>query len=242
MSTLEAFGARTNDEGHFAQGELESPTIFFDRARSILRNPRLHGEIMSEVVPHLERFSGKWHPIGFQAYHLGVNRKGYSLRLHIWPEGERRKSEVGPHIHDHAWHLASRVLAGTYVDNIYTPIEIDPDHDGEEGDMNLRVFNLAYGEHGQDTLRATGVTRSLRVISRRTFEAGRIHTIRDGVTHLPVVPEGSFAATLVVDAPSTGRLTNVYIDTDRSILDASRVMIDPTEAVEAKYQLLQQAA
>src|ERR1700694_477608 len=49
---------------------------------------------------------------------LGLTENGSSLRLHVSAAGMRRDVLNGPFIHNHGWHLASRVLAGDYSDTI----------------------------------------------------------------------------------------------------------------------------
>jgi len=104
MSQLKEFSPKTHDEGHLRVGVPVEAARFFEDAKISLG--KLVRPVMNEIIPSLDRLSGKWHPLGFMVYHLGVDKHGQSLRLHIWPEGGRPTSERGPHIHNHAWDLA----------------------------------------------------------------------------------------------------------------------------------------
>lgn len=240
MTILESFSARQNDEGHFLTAAVNKDTEeFFGHARTQLRE--LSDAVVSDVIPTLEERPGKWHPVGgFMVYHLGVNTDGESLRLHIWPEGERKKSKVGPHIHNHAWQLSSLVLAGTYMDTIYgiEPAGIVDDENERRDRGLLRAFSLGYLPDGTDAMLTDGTCFFVKPINNRVVDAGEIHNIKDGVYHLPKIPDDKTVATLVLDSPSLGYNTTVFIDASANPIQEARHKITPSEARRAAKLLL----
>jgi hypothetical protein len=235
MSSLEAFSAQQHDEGHFiiSKGETASDA-FFAHARQMLS--ALADEVTSTVVPTIEQRLGKWHPAGgFMVYHLGVNLSGESLRLHIWPEGERRDSAVGPHIHNHAWNLSSLIMAGTYSDVVYEVDQVGVVTEEEERKKRnlLRVFTLGYLPNGTDALVTEGSCVSVNPAEHRVVEAGNFHTISDGIFHLPIIPANRTVATLVLNSPSFGYNTTVLLDTPPNAFQEARKEVTLQEAERA---------
>lgn len=234
MARLEDFRAKKHDEGHFTAGKLAEAEIFFGKAHPLLE--RLSGQVKTEVFSTLEQREGKWHPLGFMVYHLGVDRSRRSLRLHIWPEGKRVKSAEGPHIHNHAWHIASRVLVGRYTDSFFSVIE--PEVLPSDSDVVLRPYTLRYKSGGTDFLETDGTQRIAKVIERRSRDAGDTHEIKEGIFHVPTISQDRLTATLVLDSPSFKYNTTVIIQGPRKILEAQRRVISYPEALKTKEQLL----
>src|SRR5665213_1799563 len=119
MASIEDFGFRIgSDEAHaqVARPDLDD-TEFLDEATTLVRE--IGDAAMVEVVSDLEKYNGRWHPLGFMIFPLGVHDKMGSLRLHVWPNGLRRSIENGSGVHNHAWYLASLVVAGIYSDARY---------------------------------------------------------------------------------------------------------------------------
>ena len=172
---------------------------------------------------------------------MGVNEDGDSLRLHIWPEGQRISSPVGPHIHNHAWQLSSLVLAGTYTDTIYSvengAVMIDEGHRAQT--RKLREFRLDYLPDGSDALVTDGTCYDAVPMEQRNIPAGNIHTIKDGLFHLPIIPLNTTVATLVLDTPALGYPTTVLIDSDMRPIQTPRRATTSEESRRASQLLMQ---
>lgn len=236
---LARFQTGTHDEGHLLRGNfdvLPAPE-FHAQAEGVLRG--MERTVMHDVIPNLEHFTGKWHPLGFMVWHLGVNDHGESLRLHIWPEGERKYNR-GPHIHNHAWHLSSLVLAGDYTDTLFNLDETGGPVTEENRQKYglLRQFQLGYTEDGRDAMVTDGSCAWANPIEKRIAHKGEVHNIVDGVFHVPTIGEDRTAATLVLDSPELGYKTTVLIDAPTDPLQDPRILVTPEEAQAAKKLIL----
>ncbi|MBI1863005.1 hypothetical protein HYS00_02715, partial [Candidatus Microgenomates bacterium] len=233
--SIERFSAGTHDEGHLLRSHVETrtPDQFFEHAEGELRG--MHETVMNQVIPNLEQYAGKWHPLGFMVWHLGVNEGGESLRLHVWPRGERKKSPVGPHIHNHAWYLSSLVLAGEYTDTFFDVIDrgVVPEYERKEAGF-LRKYQLGYLPNGTDALVTYGECVSVNPNEERQVPTGAIHNIVDGRYHVPTIGEEKTVATLVLDSVELGYKTTVLIDSPPAARQDPRIHISAQEAVAAK--------
>jgi hypothetical protein len=139
--------ATSGEADEFHQHSVESldPTEFFAQAEDFLAKST--GEVIGDAVPQLAELEGRWHPLGFAVVPLMVREDGSSLRLHVWPEGLRRGHSLEkPAIHDHAWHLISRVLTREpYQDTRYDvqPVSDMPHTEEERRSRGLRDFSSA---------------------------------------------------------------------------------------------------
>lgn len=206
MYILESLGITyegTKPLAHAGQARYaEDPDLFFHRAFELL--DKLGPLVRREVIPRLDEYRGRWHPTGFMVHPLGTHRQVGSIRLHLWPVGHRWREAKGNgfledenifdgDIHNHAWHVASSVLAG-YADSIYTLS--DPALPG--GPKNFRLFRVGYAVDAPDKLADTGLSVGAAVSERRSIERAGSHTILAGEYHAPTIANDTFAATLVV--------------------------------------------
>ena len=235
MNKLEQFVPKSHDVGHFARGVVDQdPTMFFDQGGRTLRS--VHQEVIERDVAKLEEMEGRWHPLGFMVYHLGVNpTSGESLRLHIWPSGERALGDRQPNMHNHGWHLISLVLAGRYEDQL---LKVVPGQDVSGDQYALRPYNLTYHRNGLDSFDTDGSTCEVLIDKSRRIDAGKLHTIPAGVFHLPTIPSEHLTATLVLDSPAFDFETTVILMGGRESFVAERREIKPDEALRAKEQLI----
>src|SRR3989344_4544091 len=117
---LEELGVKPgNDMQHSRMADLSlfPPDNFFEQAEILVT--KASPIVLGKVVPHLEDYPGRWNPGGFMVFPLGIHHVLGSLRLHVYPEGMPRNTPQGPNIHNHAWHLFSNVLVGSYTDTLY---------------------------------------------------------------------------------------------------------------------------
>jgi len=230
-SLLESFRAGGHDEGHLMDNKPIEPEAFFNEAA--YRLPRLAQEVDSEVIPHLEQHAGKWHPLGFAVYPLGVDGVGCSLRLHVWPRAKRRVESFGPNIHNHAWQLSSYVMRGKYVDTLFDKVNVGG---RDESVLIYFPFQLSYGEGGVNNLNPQGGQVALLPLETRVVGEGKIHHIKDDVFHLPEIEETLLTATLVLDSPALPYDTTVLLGAPEQI-SFSREPVTPEQTEQIKGEL-----
>lgn len=141
---------------------------------------------------------GRWHPYGFAVFKLDPLPGIGSLRFHVWPRNYRRQRAEHPPVHEHEWHLAGLVLAGTYSDEIFQVASTDDATD-------VFLYDITSGADGHDWFKATGQRVQLSSKGRTDYGPGDIHFIEAGVFHSTPIPESTFAATLVATSASVQR-------------------------------------
>ena len=240
MNRLEAFGIGAgNDQEHRLLVDYDQLLAenYFGQAEELLET--VSTTVLSGVVPHLEDYEGELQPGGFMVFPLGLHRLG-SLRLHVWATGLDRESDRGPNIHNHAWLLASLVLAGTYSDIIYEAQNINAsDHDSEALGIRLaRLFRTMRNAKGEDVLMNDGTHVKPIPILERHIPSGQIHRIERDVYHVTTIPKEEFAATLVLNSPAFAETTNVLSDNSNSEIVRTRIALDLESKLLAKEQLL----
>lgn len=242
MKTLETLGIKPgNDEKHAIMANIEDVPAadFFEQAERLLDTAA--PLVLDTVVRALENYPGRWNPGGFIVFPLGLHSTLGSLRLHVWPAGFTRETAQGPNIHNHAWHLASRILVGRYTDRLYQ-LETQPPVNVSESNLTLhgfsRLFTTRRNGNGQDDLLQDGrLVRPVPILDR-SVPAGQTHTIEAGVYHITTIPVDELAATLVVDSPAFAMTTHVLLNDARSEIDRKREIVDATTVALTKEQLL----
>lgn len=225
---------------------------FFDQATILLE--KAGPMVLEEVVPHLEEYEARWNPGGFMVFPLGVHNVLGSLRFHVYPRGISRESDQGPNIHNHGWHLISKVLVGHYKDKIYDlenqGVVMGSSSQLGERDL-LRLFRTRRQVGGKDILVTDGtVVRPVPILNREV-PAGKMHTIEANIIyHLTTIPEEQLTATLVLDSPAfvdttdvlinsaSPQLSGVQIESALIEIARSRRDIDHATVVLAKAQLM----
>lgn len=241
MTYLEAFGIKPgSDERHLIMvDDLLQAEDFFQKAEGALA--QLAPVVLEEVVPHLEEYHGRWNPGGFMAFPLGLHDELGSLRLHIWPVGVPRENSDGPNIHNHAWFLSSRILAGVYSDTLFELEEHDVMTDSEyiRSEGLLQVFETRRNPDGLDELVTDGLFVRPIPILNREVSAGGTHRIYLDMYHVTTVPIEQLAMTLIFDSPAFATTTRVLIDSARIKSGRSRKVIESSNALLAKDQIMQ---
>jgi hypothetical protein len=174
---------------------------FCREAKNALRKhaPRVLGEVRRKGLPE-----GRWHPYGFAVFKVGDLAEMGSLRLHIWSAGERRGLDDHPPEHEHDWHLAGLVLAGTYTEWFCT---FSPRPEGEAEIVSITSQN------GVDCFVPTGERGCMSHSAPEQFAVGEIHCVEAGVYHASPIPCSTFVATLA--------LTSEPVQSRRSIIDSA---------------------
>jgi hypothetical protein len=124
-------------------------------------------------------------PLGFMHITL-AQRPESSLRLHLWPR-ERAPQDESLMIHDHAFALTSRVLAGT-ITNVDYDVRSAP-----ESELQLLAAQYV-GD--QSRLQPTEQRVALRRVGHASFGPGEVYALPARSFHETVVAHGTVAATL----------------------------------------------
>lgn len=220
---------------YYGSGGVTDP-LFMARAWLILeaQQPRVE----EDVIPRLEQFEGRWHPLGFLVVPLGVHENYGALRLHVWPENLRHQRQEGPGIHDHAWHLASTVLRGTYKDTLYDLVDTGPLTETERVEHGaLKSFQVGYQPDAPDRLAYDGHTYTAYVRKERTDEVGGLHYVLANRFHLTTIPRNMCTATLVLDSLNMGYQPRVLFDTPQDYFENRRQEATTEELALVREQL-----
>lgn len=232
------FGYGVHDEGHLHRVKREVPPAveFFRVAEICLR--AIADEVIGDLAQNLGAFPGKWNPLGFVVWHLGLDARGNSLRLHAWPSLPRKIATFRPGVHCHAWYLSSYMLAGGYRDRHYNIIEQGYYPEDERIARGyLRRFSLEYLACGASTLINRGECVSLQLRQEDHIEPGSVHHIKDGILHATSIPEHLDTLTLVLDSPSLGYNTTTVLDCGPAFPTLKRVPVTPQEVAHVQSLL-----
>ncbi len=239
MNNLEAFGIRPgNDKRHLIMAVNLQAEDFFRDAEVLLSDVAL--TVLEQVVPNLEAHQGRWNAGGFMAFPLGMHDELGQLRLHVWPKGIERENSEGPNIHNHAWLLSSRVLAGVYSDTLYRVEDhgIVTDKELIKTEGLLQVFETRREPEGHNALITEGSFMKPIPILNRETPAERTNRTYLEMYHVTTVPVEQLAVTLILDSPALATTTKILIDSARIKSGRSRKVIDLSEIVLAKEQIM----
>lgn len=239
MATLEALGIRPgSDERHLIMAENLQAKDFFRDAEALLNEAA--PTVLEQVVPHLEEYKGRWNAGGFMAFPLGMHDELGQLRLHVWPKGIERENSEGPNIHNHGWYLSSRILAGVYSDTLYRRENhgIVTDQELIKTEGLLQVFETRRDPDGHHALTSEGLFARAIPISTREVSAGGTHRLYLEMYHVTTVPVEQLAVTLIMDSPAIATTTQILINSARIKNGRSRKVIDLSEILLAKEQIM----
>lgn len=135
-------------------------------------------KLESTVVP-------LWHPLGFVSCVIKQTEE-FTLRVHLWPKGERRVKNPDWPIHTHSYFLSSFVLQGDIRDIRYKSIE-----DGQ----NV-VYSVRYFQGGSEITQTEEKVGVVPLVDELRCE-GDSYEVDLDVFHQSVVPIEQSAVTLV---------------------------------------------
>lgn len=218
------------------EGVFTDP-FFMANSWAILNEQR-EERVKRDIIPNLEQQEATWHPLGFMVISLGMHSEYGSLRLHIWPEGHRDVRSIEPGIHDHAWHLASVVMHGTYRDEFHRVSRTaDIDETERRSIGALRSFQVGYNPGLPDELAFDGNTYTTEVTEERRIEERGIHWIKVGQFHKTTIPIDECVATMVLDSRPMGFRPRVLLDTDADSIQSARRRATVEELAMAREQI-----
>ncbi|GLY79135.1 hypothetical protein [Actinoallomurus iriomotensis] len=138
---------------------------------------------------------GTWHPYGFAIWYLHTVPQLGKLRLHVWPDENRKTRPWGPRIHRHGWHLASLVLTGTYRDVLYSD---SAEHPGPGDWRPVAPYRVEVLPGNKRRITPEDGTLYIRQEQDREVDASDMHYIPAGKFHETLIPSDEFVATLVL--------------------------------------------
>ena len=137
-----------------------------------------------------EQIKGNWHPLGFIHIPLGIIND-QSIRLHIWPQSERRRQQPFYPIHTHIFELKSHILSGTLKNTIY-----------KVSNLNFRlesaIYEVNYNNTSESILKRTDRKINIMEVTEETLKKGDYYSVKRGEFHTSEVKEGEFAATIAL--------------------------------------------
>jgi hypothetical protein len=145
--------------------------------------------VVKAVAGDPERYAANYHVLGFLHCRLGES-EGHTVRLHIWPSVPRIYAEPVWAVHTHHWTIDSAVIAGHVLNETF---EVNRDDQGPH-----ELYEVAYLGDGLSERRRTGQRVSMVRTSAERWEAGQRYEIPLETYHSTTVPEGLFAATVIV--------------------------------------------
>lgn len=127
-----------------------------------------------------------WHPLGFVSCVIKDHENEVTVRVHYWPNGERRVKNPDWPIHTHAYDLSSFILAGRIQDLQYRV------RSGEA----FTVYEVGYYSGGSEIVK-TDTQLDLEVVVDARRVAGEQYQVPRGTFHQTQVPVSESAVTLV---------------------------------------------
>jgi hypothetical protein len=127
-----------------------------------------------------------WHPLGFSSCIIKSDVPDQVLRVHFWPQGERRTKNPDWPIHTHCYKLSSLILQGKICDIQYTQ------HEGDD----FVVYEVTY-DNGNSKITNSGRRISISESTNLIRETGCQYTVPREVFHQSQVSFDSSAVTLV---------------------------------------------
>jgi len=156
-------------------------------ARNFLR-------FLSENLGQLsETHQPLWHPLGFVSCLIKKEDGSHSVRVHYWPNGERRVKNPDWPIHTHSYELSSLVLSGTVRDIQYSSV-IGTDYS---------LYSVRYFGEDSEIVR-TSEKISVQVSIDAFRHSGDQYSVARGTFHQTQVDSETSALTLVALSDMTG--------------------------------------
>lgn len=173
-----------------------------------------------------------WHPLGFVSCII-KEEKDYVIRVHYWPNGERRVKNPDWPIHTHSYNLSSYVINGGVQDLQYKK-NVTGEH---------IIYSVRYFEGGSEIIQ-TENTMGIDVLVDEVRCAGEQYNVALDTFHQSVVPFDRSAVTIVAlssfsdDAPlvlgAPGQDSYPY---DRTSFDKEEFWIEVTNGLKLSNNL-----
>lgn len=143
-------------------------------------------EFLSGNLPILiEKCQPLWHPLGFVSCAI-KEESDHIVRVHYWPNGERRVKNPDWPIHTHTYKLSSFILSGYVRDIQYTTLV------GED----YSIYKVRYFEGGSEIIRSEESTVIVAEVDE-IRHCGEQYYVERGVFHQTHVEFDKSALTIV---------------------------------------------
>jgi hypothetical protein len=129
-----------------------------------------------------------WHPLGFIHVKLAQGEMKDTFRMHVWSSVHRDAREQGDKIHDHLFHVRSRVVFGSIKNIRY---RFTPNAHG-----NHREVRIDY-TYQDSSLRETNLYGDIEEISADVFRAPTEYVISTSELHETLLFASELAMTVV---------------------------------------------
>ena len=146
---------------------------------------------LNEMIFNINHYPGYWHPLGFVKYTIMDWTSSVKLRLHIWPDWDRRGNLKKNWIHNHEYDINSFILCGKLFNKTYKLCI--------EGECKqYRVFRVAYNESKSDLITTNNF---YDIAYEKTYELyqGSFYTINKWDFHVSDVPQGQIVSTILIN-------------------------------------------
>jgi hypothetical protein len=140
------------------------------------------------IRPFEASLTPTWHPLGFIHVKLAQGEVNDSFRMHVWSSAYRDSREQGEKIHDHLFHIKSRVVFGSIKNVRYQFIpKVGGGH---------RVVQVDYAPQ-HSSLRETGIYGNLEEVSGDLFQAPTEYMVSKFELHETFLAASDLALTVV---------------------------------------------
>lgn len=126
---------------------------------------------VSDALDRLDEF--RVHPLGFWYLKIKISDL-FMVRMHVWTEKNRSNSFVENDIHQHSFHLVSRVLLGNIDNRLFNFV---PNQAGSEVEYKIQYSGL------RTTINPTGRVGYLSKIAQFSSPAGTSYELDAGIPH-----------------------------------------------------------
>lgn len=140
------------------------------------------------IQENVNSFTPAWHPLGFIHTKLAQGSTGDTFRLHIWSSDHHDDQEQQDKIHDHRFHISSRVVFGSVGNTLYS---FESDVKGSH-----RELRVDYQPRGS-ILRETGNFGSLTQVGTKVHVAPTKYNIAAFDLHETTPPLSGLSLTVV---------------------------------------------
>lgn len=201
---------------------------------SLSQTRRLLDEHVGAALP-----SAYVHPYGFAVLRLFTLPNDWGVRLHMWGKSSVPVAKDWQ-IHDHAWDLASRVLAGSVIETRFVMQTVQT---VERGHRSLYEVERSDLGPGVSELRNVGSVVGYGRAKSCLRKEGESYLVRRGVFHTSraygeaatlVVTEPKRTAGARVVGPVDGPRVSVF---ERSVVNVARLEHDVHVLAEGRFGL-----
>ena len=179
--------------------------------------------LLEAIIIAPDKYPADIHPLGFVRCKVS-KYYGYTLRLHVWPPGQRATQDPAWLVHDHVFSLQSFVVFGLVHNRTY---KVDERPDGAK-----QVFYVEYSQ-GRSTLVPTQINVNVVMTREEEVRAGSLYSVPLGGFHETIVQADHSALTLAVtDEPRPDPPPQVIGEcqvTER--LHYDRIVVEPDQFV-----------